>query len=107
MSKYDKFIQKWKTMRKTMSCKAIAKQFSVSPSIIDYWTSPEQMQKTKERQKKYRQQPKVKAKFVERNKKYLTSPAGKNSVAKSWVRCYLKNGSLTLKDLKKILKEWA
>jgi Zn-dependent peptidase ImmA (M78 family) len=101
MSKYDDLIPKWKKMRKTTSCVNISKVFGVSPAIVDYWTSDE----CKKTRAKYNKLPKVKKKQREHSKKYLARPAGRNSVAKSWVKHYLKNGSLALSDLEKIISD--
>ena len=44
--------------------------------------------------------------YKQQKMKYMLSPAGRKSVAKSWIRKYIRDGNVTTKDVKEVIKEF-
>jgi len=84
----------------------LAEKFDVSPSTIQYHLNENYREQSKIRAKKanlkYSQTPKGKAKAAA----FMKSPAGKKSIAKSWIRNYLNHGYITTEDVKEVLEEF-
>jgi len=88
------------------SYRELADKYDVSPSTIQYHLNENYREQSKVRAKKanlkYSQSPKGKARAAA----FMKSPAGKKSIAKSWIRNYLNHGYISIDDVKEVLEEF-
>lgn len=86
--------------------RSLAFKYNISMSTVNYHTNEEAKEKMKQRTMKYLQRPDVKEKDRKSKMKYMQSPKGRRSIARSWIRVYLRKGIITKEDVMDILEEF-
>jgi len=84
----------------------IAKHFGVATSTVQYHLDDKYKEDSKTRAKEYTEKYRKTKVGKTKSKKFSQSPAGQKSIAKSWIRNYLKNKKLTKEDVLEVLEEF-
>ena len=100
-------INKMKSMRvEGKTYLEISAFFGCSPSNIAYWVDNEFRERTKFHLRKVAKIRDSTDEAKRKHNEFMKSDAGRNCVAKSWIRCYLNNKSLSKDDVLDVLREF-
>jgi len=84
----------------------LGSKFNVSTSTVQYHLNENTKLKTRIRASKYNRTHSKTPEAKARCAAFMKTPAGKKSVAKSWIRNYLNNEIITIDDVKEVLDEY-